>query len=567
MRGTRIVSAFIIVLAAAFGCSEKDVSKLVVASVGDRTITIGEFEESSAKFEDKYLPVTDDLAGRKELLEHMINKEVMALKALSMGYDKEQWFVDLWPQFEGPFLIQQLMEQMVTRKVEVSEEETDRYFENMHWEYTISQIIVANEDEAMALRDRVLAGEDFAELAKTYSLGPGADKGGYVGSNTVGNIHWWVEEALFDMEPEEVTMPLRTTAGYAIIMLHSKRRVDPEHDREWAARRVRAIKDRKGIEALKEKIEKSIELQFFPEAVSIAYDALPADIPYEDILSYKVTRNNAPKLDLPEQYRDMIICKYVDGSYTLADFERFYEASSLPERPRRQYGREHVVQLMHKIVFDKVLPVYAKETAKVLEIPEVRKMWEMRREQFLVYRLYEDQVKEFASVTEQDIRKYYGEHLADLVVPEARDFSVLLVADEETANTVYREARKPGADFGHLVRRHSEADDVKENLGKTGMHKSGEMPDYDAIGFALEAVGDVSKPFETSRGWAILKLDAVEKERMPSLEEARESIHKTLLEAKAEELLKEKLAKWREDVTIEIDEENLAKAELKRLRV
>ncbi|MDD3643859.1 MAG: peptidyl-prolyl cis-trans isomerase, partial [Candidatus Krumholzibacteria bacterium] len=467
----RFAAAACVALTVAAGCSEKDPSSLVVARVADREITVGDLEEASEKLEDRYLPATDDLEGRKELLDHIINKEVMALKALTMGYEKEEWFVQLWKQFEGPFLIAQLMEHEAIRKTSVTEEEIDRYFDNMHWEYTLSQIIVANEDEAMALRERAVAGEDFAELARTYSLGPGADQGGYVGSNTVGNIHWWVEEELFDMQPEDISMPLRTTAGFALIKLHSKRHVDPDRDREWAARRVKAIKDRKAMEALKARIEKAIELQFFTDAVSVAYDALPDDIPYEEILSYKITRQNAPKLGIPEQYRDMIIVQYVDGSYTLADFEEIYEATSLPERPRRQYGREHVMQLMHKVIFDKVLPVYAKETARLLENPEVKDIWDMRREQFLVYKLYENQVTDFVSVTDKDIREYYAEHLSELVVPEQRDFTVLVVADEAAARKVYEEARKTGADFSMLVRRHSEAEDVKENVGRTGLHK------------------------------------------------------------------------------------------------
>lgn len=567
MRNLTITIAACIALTAAAGCAKKDPSTLVVARVQDRAITVGDLEEASEKLEERYLPATDDLEGRKELLDHMINKEIMALKALSMGYEKEQWFLQLWEQFEGPFLIAQLMENVAIRNVKVTEEEIDRYFENMHWEYTISQIVVANEDEAMSLRERALAGEDFADLARTYSLGPGADHGGYVGSNVVGNIHWWVEEELFGMEAEDVSLPLRTPAGFAIIKLHSKRRVDPEHDREWAARRVKAIKERKAMEALKAKIEKEIELQFFPEAVNIAYDALPDDIPYEDILSYKVTRKNAPKLIIPNQYKDMVMVQYVDGSYTLGDFEDIYEATSLPERPRRQYGREHIMQIVHKVIFDRILPVYAKQTAKVLEVPDVKEIWDMRREQFLVYKLYEDQVKDFASVTDREIREYYAEHLAELVVPEQRDFTVLIAGDETLARQVYAEARKPGADFGLLVRRHSQAEDVKENLGKTGMHKMGEMAEYDGAAFALGKIGDVSEPFAMSRGWAIVKLDAIQKERMPSLEEARETINKTLIEVKSEELLKEKLEKWREDYTIEIDEKNLAKAELKRLRI
>jgi peptidyl-prolyl cis-trans isomerase C len=239
-----------VILAIAPGCGKKDDSGLVIAKVDTREITVGDFEGVSETIDEKYLPETDDLEGKKVLLNHMINKEVMALKALAMGYDKEEWFVNFWPQYKGPFLIAQLMDQEVVRKVVVTDEDVAAYYNEMHYEYTLSQIITANEEEAIEIRERALAGEDFAQLAKTYSLGAGAEQGGYVGANPVGRIHWWVEEALFSMEPGDISQPLKTTSGWAIIKLHRKRNVEPVFDEEWAAKRVRAIREKKGMEEL-----------------------------------------------------------------------------------------------------------------------------------------------------------------------------------------------------------------------------------------------------------------------------------------------------------------------------
>ncbi|MCK4237317.1 MAG: hypothetical protein KAX38_09385, partial [Candidatus Krumholzibacteria bacterium] len=61
------------------GCSKKE--DLVVAEVGTKKITVAKFEELAEVMENKYLPLTDDLEGKKELLQHIINKEIMTLKA------------------------------------------------------------------------------------------------------------------------------------------------------------------------------------------------------------------------------------------------------------------------------------------------------------------------------------------------------------------------------------------------------------------------------------------------------------------------------------------------------
>jgi parvulin-like peptidyl-prolyl isomerase len=564
----RTILAFgVVILAIAAGCGEKDNSTQVVARVDTREITVADFEMVSETIDQKFLPATDDLEGKMILLNHMINKEVMGLKAFAMGYEKEKWFVDLWKQYKGPFMITQLMDHLVARKVTVTDEEVAEYYKQMHYEYTLSQIVTANEDEIMEIRERAVAGDDFAELAKKYSLGVGAEQGGYVGANPVGRMHWWVEEELFDMEVGDISEPLKTATGWAILKVHRKRAVEPPGDEEYARQRIKAIKEKKGMEGLKAQIEKDIALQFFTDAVNIAFDGLPEDIPYEDIMSYKVNRNNAPRLNIDPQFNDMLICQYSDGSYTIGEFEDIYYRLALPERPRRQFGREHIIQTIHKMVFDKILPVYAEEGAKLLEIPEVKKNLDSKKEMFLVQKLYDDQIKDEVTITTMDMQAYYAENLDNLLRVEMRDFSVILLPDQKVAQEVYEKATIGGLNFSTLIRKYSTDESSKENFGRTGLHIKGNLQEYDEVGFMLDGTGSVSIPFQTARGWAILKVEEVENERLPTFEEAEGTIKKKLLEQRYEEHLNEKLEKWREDYVVEIYESALAGAELKRTRL
>ena len=565
MRKSALIIAGLAVIVAA-GCSKTDRKELVVAEVGPNTITIGEFETTAETLEDKYRPETSDMEGKKDMLQHMINKEVMALKAEVFGYQNEEGFHRFWTQFRGPFLITALWDQKISKSITVTEEEIDKYWEEMQYEYTLSQIVVANEQDALLLRERNLAGEDFAQLAKDYSLGPGAENGGFVGSSPVGKIHWWVEEMLFVMKEGETSMPVRTDSGWTLVKIMKKRKIVPDEDREYASRRVRGIKEYKGRDVLKEQIERDINLQIFTDAVNLAYNSLPEDVPFEDIVNYKVTRDNAPALKIEEQYLDMIICQYDDGSYTLRDFTDLYKAASLVERPRRQYGRENIVQLLKKVIYDKILPVYAEEVARVLEIPEVKKNYDNRREQYLVYRLYQDQIEDEVTVTIQDMREYYDNNKDFIHTKERRDYQVIVLEKEEVARMVEKRARD-GENFDKLVREFSKDPSVKENMGKTGLVYPGNYLEYDGVAFSLAAEGDVSDAFEISRGWAIVKLLKIEPGRLPSFEEASATIKQELTGKKGEALLQEKLKKWSEDYEIRINDKNLARAEMKRTRL
>ena len=366
------------------------------------------------------------------------------------------------------------------------------------------------------------------------------------------------------MKEGDISQPLPTTTGYALIKVHSIRTITPDHDLEYAGRRVRAIKEKQALMTLKKKIEKEIGLVIYKDAVDIAYNNLPTDIDFGKMLEGKITRDNAPKLEIPDQYLDMPIAQYSDSTYTLRDYVKIYYALPLPERPRRENGKEHVVESIHKRIWDVVLPAYAENVLKVQEIPEVGKGLKEREERFLTFALYGEQVRKDILVTNRDIEQYYNEHQEQMMSLEERDFGVILVGSKEKADDVTALARA-GGDWSKLAAKYSEDPGVKDDGGRMGSHPRGKYPDYDEVVFSIPA-GRVSDPFETPRGWAVTKVFEIKPSVMVPLEKAMGDIQRALMETQAEKILKQKLEKWRKDYTIEIDEGNLKKASLKRLR-
>jgi len=86
-----------------------------------------------------------------------------------------------------------------------------------------------------SLRDRIIAGEDFAELAREYSEDPGsAEQGGDLGWIEPGVMVSAFEDALYALETGEVSPPVKTGFGWHLIKLNE---IDPSVGKSFAEAR------------------------------------------------------------------------------------------------------------------------------------------------------------------------------------------------------------------------------------------------------------------------------------------------------------------------------------------
>lgn len=121
--------------------------------------------------------------------------------------------------------------------VEISEQELRDYYEQQRdqaggeEQRRASHILIESGDEAQdklaEVQEKLEAGEDFAELAKTYSADiASAEQGGDLGYASKGVYDSAFEKALFGMEEGEVSEPVETQFGYHIIKLTDIRKTE-----------------------------------------------------------------------------------------------------------------------------------------------------------------------------------------------------------------------------------------------------------------------------------------------------------------------------------------------------
>lgn len=92
----------------------------------------------------------------------------------------------------------------------------------MTTEVKASHILVETEEEAINLKEEILSGKAFEDVAAEYSNCPSGANGGDLGFFGRGQMVREFEEAAFDLNVGEISDPVRTNFGWHLILVTDK---------------------------------------------------------------------------------------------------------------------------------------------------------------------------------------------------------------------------------------------------------------------------------------------------------------------------------------------------------
>ncbi|MBZ2190078.1 peptidylprolyl isomerase [Alcanivorax sp. JB21] len=154
--------------------------------------------------------------------------------------DGYNW-ADFREQIRSEMVINQLHQRQVGRRVRITDREVDRFLESemgrqlFESEFRLGHILIglpdgaspdqvdAARERAEALVARIRAGDSFHEMAVSYSDGPQALEGGDLGWREAAQLPSLFSERAIDMDPGEISDPIRAGNGYHILLLVDRR--------------------------------------------------------------------------------------------------------------------------------------------------------------------------------------------------------------------------------------------------------------------------------------------------------------------------------------------------------
>jgi peptidyl-prolyl cis-trans isomerase SurA len=251
----------------------------IIARVNNDVITMSDYQKAEDQLREE---VAHDCQGctqdklmaefkdqQKDLLRGLIDQSLMVQRAKDMGISVESDVIkrldevrvqnhlnsmeDLEKAVEGSglawedykttirngLLTQEVVRREVGSHINIATDEVKKYYDAHPQEFTrpeqvvLSEIFLGTEGKspeeieavqkkAEDLRNRVMKGDDFNEIAKRYSEGSTAkDRGGDLGTFPKGELDQKLEDVVFKMDKGQITDVIQTKTGFEILKVEN----------------------------------------------------------------------------------------------------------------------------------------------------------------------------------------------------------------------------------------------------------------------------------------------------------------------------------------------------------
>lgn len=201
----------------------------IMGQLIEEKLLLGEAKKLNIEVDEK------DIAGRiSEAQKRFGSKEVFE-KALA---EQRMTIKDLKAKYRDQLMTRKLVEQKVGARIFITPVEVSEYYRKHAAEFVQSDEILPRNilirpsqdlpsDKALELAQligrRLKEGADFAELARTYSSGPGASEGGLMGYRKRGELAPEIEDVIFNLREGEASEMIQTGMGYFFFKIEEKR--------------------------------------------------------------------------------------------------------------------------------------------------------------------------------------------------------------------------------------------------------------------------------------------------------------------------------------------------------
>lgn len=200
----------------------------VLALVNGRQITRTEFEARWGELAEATKARYEKEGGKRLFLDELITRELLMQEARKLGLDQNDAIRDKAQRYKEQLILDELLKDRIKAKVELSQEELDAFYEKHSNELLtplkvrVSQMLLPNISAAKDLEKQINQGGHFAQFAQRYSIDEKSKaKGGDLGPYRKDLVAPEIDEVIHTLKPGFVSAPIKTDAGYYLVMISS----------------------------------------------------------------------------------------------------------------------------------------------------------------------------------------------------------------------------------------------------------------------------------------------------------------------------------------------------------
>ncbi|MBU8870232.1 MAG: peptidyl-prolyl cis-trans isomerase [Gemmatimonadales bacterium] len=563
----------LLLVAGCGGGADDDKDNLILAIVGEKEITGNYYESKLSKLEKKELPRGEDgllldmaqMPGKTEFLQTIINKEVMAQKAVQLGYGDDPQVVQLRKSMTSYEAGLALWDNVIGYP---SSTVTPKQLEDFHARMgeirDCSYVITNFLEDAEAARKMARDGADWDAVVDKYHDGVAPPKGKYEISIPYGRYNTDFDTDVFDTPVGDVSPPIKTNFGFWVLKVNEIKDMG-KPDLEEAKAQILDVARNRMIGTLRkefiEEVRESYGLFINEDVLWTCFKGLPENEVILDPATNKQTPKDQLKpLAIDPADMDRIFYGYrMDGDlkeYTLGEYKTIYDRMSVFQRPK---AGEMLGGLREKISANLEKALMNKEAEKrgFFEDPQVVAAVQAKAEEVMVTKLYDEVVTFDDSVGPDLVQEFWKEHESDYFLPESRSGRLVVCLNEESAIEA-RESIESGMKWRDILVRYGTDKENKSRSGKIdNAYKRASGPVPEAL-FTL-SVGETSEPIPVDNDrFLVIKLVNVEPGRQQELKEINEAVGQRIKGIRREEAFQTLLDEWSEELGVTRFEERLA---------
>ena len=477
-----------------------------------------------------YLATTgleDEPSRRRSFLERLVSKRLVVQEGRDEGLTKTPEYRTFTDRATRRLLVDAFLADAAFDTLRVTQAELEAMFVRVNTTITARHLFASTREEADRLRERLLAGERFEDLAREVFVAPElAESGGSVGSFGFDEMDPAFEDAAHALEIGAISEPVRTAQGWSVIRVDD-RAVNPILTVTQFNERIPELSQYvhgKRREAVRREWSDRLKLELSPvlnEATARA-------------LLDQINGVAPPETTLPEEA--MLVEYHSQGQergWLVANFRDYAELTSERQRVSVRDMKSLEAFVSGLLVREEMV---TRAFEKGLdETPRFRQALSTALEEWLYEKAYE-RLADRVPVPEDTLRAYFDSHADEFVRPRQVRVREIVSQTKRGADSLLQTVGT--ADFEDLARRHSVRAASAAVGGDLGWLSAGELGPWS--GQVLSAApGAVLGPFEMRGQYLLLQITDRREELPATFEEVKDDLTTMLAREKQRDFLRD----------------------------